>query len=119
MSKRTTSLRLLMHDWLGQVDDIHVSRAARSRKTPWCVVRIDVMRSSTKFAIVFFRHDDGTWCVYPPVPPCLRRVFIGCRLPASDRIFAACLAISLMSPNLSHATVTAHSLAAFTLVRPR
>ncbi|MBN3760798.1 hypothetical protein [Burkholderia sp. Ac-20365] len=66
MSKRTTSLRLLMHDWLGQVDNIRVSRPARSRNMPWRAVRIEVMRSSTAFAIVFFRHGDGSWCVYPP-----------------------------------------------------
>jgi hypothetical protein len=66
MSKRMTSLRLLMHDWLGQVDHVRVSRPTRSRQMPWRAVRIEVMRSSTMFVIVFFRHGDGSWCVYPP-----------------------------------------------------
>lgn len=74
MSRRMTSLRHLVHDWLGQVDRIQVSRAARSTNMPWRAVRIEVMRRSTSFAIVFFRHGDGSWCVYPPniVVPAMR-----------------------------------------------
>ncbi|WP_250469752.1 hypothetical protein [Caballeronia sp. GAFFF2] len=74
MSKQMTSLRHLVHDWLGQIDGIQVSRAARSVNMPWRAVRIEVMRRSTRFAIVFFRHGDGSWCVYPPniVVPAMR-----------------------------------------------
>jgi hypothetical protein len=38
---------------------------------PWRAVRIEVTVSSTAFAIVFFRHDDGSWRVYPPTSPSL------------------------------------------------
>ncbi|WP_284507532.1 hypothetical protein [Caballeronia sp. AZ7_KS35] len=33
---------------------------------PWGAVRIEVTLSTTACAIVFFRHGDGSWCVYPP-----------------------------------------------------
>ncbi|MBC8640576.1 hypothetical protein IAG25_27445 [Caballeronia sp. EK] len=71
MSEPGKSLRFLMHDWLGRAGNIRVSRAARSKAMPWRAVRIEVTVSSTAFAIVFFRHDDGSWRVYPPTSPSL------------------------------------------------
>jgi hypothetical protein len=71
MSEQGKSLRFLMHDWLGRAGNIQISRAARSRAMPWRAVRIEVIVPSTAFAIVFFRHDDGSWRVYPPTSPSL------------------------------------------------
>ncbi|MDR5795096.1 hypothetical protein QCE49_17125 [Caballeronia sp. LZ008] len=71
MSEQRKSLRFLMHDWLGRAGNIRISRAARSRAMPWRAVRIEIMVASEAFAIVFFRHDDGSWCVYPPTSPSL------------------------------------------------
>ncbi|WP_162068857.1 hypothetical protein [Burkholderia sp. THE68] len=74
MRQPTTSLRYLVHDWLGAVESMRVSRPARSQRMPWRAVRIEVARSSAAFAIVFFRHGDGSWCIYPPAtfPPATR-----------------------------------------------
>jgi hypothetical protein len=58
-----------VHDWLGRAGNIRISRAARSRTMPWRAVRIEVDLSSSVFAIIFFRHGDGSWCVYPPAYP--------------------------------------------------
>ncbi|TCK88056.1 hypothetical protein B0G74_6215 [Paraburkholderia sp. BL9I2N2] len=66
MSSQCKSLRFLVNDWFGSDENFRVTRPARSRKMPWRVVRIEVMRSFGTFAIVFFRHGDGSWCVYPP-----------------------------------------------------
>ena len=66
MKKQTTSLRFHVHDWLGSVDNLRVSRPARSKDMPCRAVRIEVTRAAAEIAIVFFRHRDGSWCVYPP-----------------------------------------------------
>lgn len=29
---------------------------------------VEATRERGKPAIVFFRHDDGSWCVFPPAP---------------------------------------------------
>ncbi|RDV00933.1 hypothetical protein DWV00_01060 [Trinickia dinghuensis] len=66
MSGGSKSLRGLVTDWFGNGENLRVTRPDRSRKMPWRAVRIEVARSSGMLAIVFFRHDDGSWCVYPP-----------------------------------------------------
>jgi hypothetical protein len=70
MNSQCTSLRALVNDWFGQGERFRVTRPDRSRTMPWRVVRVEVLRSSGALAIVFFRHGDGSWCVYPP--PMLR-----------------------------------------------
>jgi len=66
MSDRCRSLRVLVKDWFGNGESFRVTRPDRSTKMPWRVVRVEVSRSTGPLALVFFRHDDGAWCVYPP-----------------------------------------------------
>lgn len=66
MRSQTTSLRFLVNDWFGKDENFRVSRPVRSPERPWRAVRVEVMRSSAALAIIFFRHGDGSWCVYPP-----------------------------------------------------
>lgn len=66
MSSQCKSLRVLIKDWFGNGGHFRVTRPDRSKSMPWRVVRVEVARTSGTFAIVFFRHDDGSWCVYPP-----------------------------------------------------
>jgi hypothetical protein len=70
MSSQQKSLRTLVHDWFGAAGNLQVTRLERSCGMPWRAVRVEMQRSSGPFAIVFFRHDDASWCVYPP--PALR-----------------------------------------------
>ena len=66
MSGQRTSLRALVNDWFGNGENLSVTRPGRSTKMPWRAVQVEVARSSGTLAIVFFRHHDGSWCVYPP-----------------------------------------------------
>lgn len=62
------SLRALVEKWLGldAVKRARVTRFRRSVQHPWPYVRVEVTRPSGVLAIMFFRHDDGSWCVFPP-----------------------------------------------------
>lgn len=62
------SLRALVEKWLGSdsARPIRVARVGRSREMPWRHVRVETVRRSAPFEIVFFRHADGSWCVFPP-----------------------------------------------------
>ncbi len=66
MSSECKSLRGLIKDWFGDVERFRVTRPECARQMPWRAVKIEVLRSSGPFEIVFFKHDDGSWWVYPP-----------------------------------------------------
>ncbi|WP_321798299.1 hypothetical protein [Caballeronia sp. J97] len=66
MRSQTTSLKFFVNDWFGKDETFRVTRPVRSRERPWRAVRVEVMRSSATFALFFFQHGDGSWCVYPP-----------------------------------------------------
>ena len=68
MSSRETSLRSLVAKWLGAESAAfpRVTRFSHSRLKPWRYVCISETRPSGTFAFVFFRHEDGSWCVFPP-----------------------------------------------------
>jgi hypothetical protein len=61
MRSQTTSLRFLVNDWFGKGETFRVTRPVRSRQRPWRAVRVEVLNSPAAFAIVFFRHGDGSW----------------------------------------------------------
>ncbi|MGF6780739.1 hypothetical protein [Paraburkholderia sp. GAS334] len=68
MSTRERSLRVLVERWLGRGAATHarVTRFSHSRRKLWRYVCVEAERPSGRLAIVFFRHDDGSWCVFPP-----------------------------------------------------
>ena len=68
MNRSDRSLRVLVEKWLGDEDTrlVRVARFSRGARRSWRYVRVEATRGSATFAIVFFRHDDGSWCVYPP-----------------------------------------------------
>lgn len=66
MSGQCKSLRVLVKDWFGNSGHFRVTRPYRSTTMPRRIVRVEVARPSGTLALVFFRHDDGSWCVYPP-----------------------------------------------------
>lgn len=65
MNSQCKTLRFLVDKWCGN-EDLRITRPGRSRAMPWRMVRVELIRLSGAPAIVFFRHGDGSWCVYPP-----------------------------------------------------
>jgi hypothetical protein len=68
MCGRERCLRGLVEKWLGSAsrDCIRVTQFGHTRHRPWRYVRIEATHTSNPYAFVFFRHDDGSWCVFPP-----------------------------------------------------
>ncbi|CAE6821881.1 hypothetical protein [Paraburkholderia domus] len=63
------TLRLLVDKWLGPRSELRtrITRLSRFRQAQRRYVCVEAVRSSGALAIVFFRHDDGSWCVFPPM----------------------------------------------------
>ena len=68
MRIREGSLRVLVEKWIGQdlIRSARFTRFRRSRQKPWRHVCVETTRPAGAIAIVFFRHDDGSWYVFPP-----------------------------------------------------
>ncbi|MFM0336817.1 hypothetical protein [Paraburkholderia fungorum] len=60
-------LRTLVGKWFGPpaVVTIHVMEFSRTRTDGRRYVRIGAARADGSLTIVFFRHDDGSWNVFP------------------------------------------------------
>ncbi|SAK97389.1 hypothetical protein AWB79_07459 [Caballeronia hypogeia] len=70
MIVRDRSLRKVVEFWFGSQprNRLRVTRFSRSRCKLWRYVCVEMTRERGAFAVVFFRHDDGSWCVFPPAP---------------------------------------------------
>jgi hypothetical protein len=68
MRTRQTLLRGLVEKWLGPDPEgrARVTRFNASTNHPWRYVRVELTRRSGDLSIIFFRHDDGSWCLFPP-----------------------------------------------------
>ncbi len=68
MTAPKRSLRAAIGKWLGSgvAGCFRLSRIGRSDESRWRCVRIDVDCPSGTLSLVFFRHDDGAWHVFPP-----------------------------------------------------
>lgn len=68
MSFREGSLRSVVEKWFGAVADARarVTRSRLIRCKQWRCVRVEATRSAGTFELIFFRHEDGSWCVFPP-----------------------------------------------------
>ncbi|NPT59847.1 hypothetical protein [Paraburkholderia elongata] len=68
MSTGQMSLRLLVEKWLAPTPAIpaHVTRFSRTGTNQWRYVRVEALHPTGLLAFFFFRHDDGSWCVFPP-----------------------------------------------------
>jgi hypothetical protein len=71
MNCRERSLRVLVEKWLGREDakSARVTRFSHGTRRRWRYVCVETRRQAGAFSIVFFRHDDGSWCVFPPSNP--------------------------------------------------
>jgi len=68
MNTAEKSLRFLVEKWLGATPAmrVRVTQFSRTRQNHKRYVRVEALRPAGSIAIFFFRHDDGTWCVFPP-----------------------------------------------------
>jgi hypothetical protein len=62
------SLRLLVEKWFAPTSatPVRVTRFSRKHPNQRRCVCVEAPREAGTIAIFFFRHDDGTWCVFPP-----------------------------------------------------
>ena len=62
------SLRVLVDKWLGPgtTAPVRVMEFSRMPLDRTRYVRVGALGQQERFAIVFFRYDDGTWNVFPP-----------------------------------------------------
>lgn len=65
MSACDMSLRYLVEKWVGAAQ-VRVTQFCHARREPWRYVRIEAQLRPQPVALIFFRHDDGSWCVFPP-----------------------------------------------------
>jgi hypothetical protein len=65
---RETSLRLLVEKWFGRESEMRarVTLFSHSRTSRWRYVCVASRRATGELSIFFFRHDDGSWSVFPP-----------------------------------------------------
>jgi hypothetical protein len=68
MSYREYSLRALVDKWLGHVDCAHmqITNFSHGRTKHRRFVQVMAIRPSGTLEFVFFRHDDGSWGMFPP-----------------------------------------------------
>jgi hypothetical protein len=68
MRANRMSLRMQIDKWLGPISPktIRIIRMGYSSGSRVRCVTVESPRSSKSLAIVFFRHGDGSWLVYPP-----------------------------------------------------
>jgi len=68
MNTGQMSLRLLVDKWLAPTPamPVRVTRFSRTSSNHRRYVRVEALRPTGLLAILFFRHDDGSWCVFPP-----------------------------------------------------
>ena len=61
-------LRLLIEKWFGSSASIpcRVTEFGRTRSNRRRYVCVEAKRATGSLAIFFFRHDDGSWHVFPP-----------------------------------------------------
>lgn len=69
MNGSDISLRSLVDKWLAPTPSMpaHVTQFGRVLATHSRYVRIDARTSGGPLTIVFFKHGDGSWCVFPPL----------------------------------------------------
>lgn len=66
MSISGNSLRALVEKWIGGTRDVRVTQFNHGRDEQYRFVRVEGSSDKSPIALIFFRHDDGSWCVFPP-----------------------------------------------------
>lgn len=80
MTSNRTSLRNQIDKWLAPApgSPIALSRLRCAKPTSLRCVRAESIGTTPGLAILFFRHSDGSWCVFPPASerPAMRAVLM-------------------------------------------
>ncbi|RKP53333.1 hypothetical protein [Pararobbsia silviterrae] len=68
MNATEKSLHWIVDKWLAPTASMpaRVAQVQRDPAQRHRFVRVEALRPTGLLSIVFFRHDDGTWNVYPP-----------------------------------------------------
>lgn len=68
MSSTGKSLRLMVEHWLApeSTDQVRVARFRNRRFSQECYVYVEALNATGRVAMFFFRHQDGTWRIFPP-----------------------------------------------------
>jgi len=68
MNSNESSLRALVDKWLAPNARVpaRVVRFSRTQDHRLRYVCVEAAHPARTIAIFFFRHDDGSWCVFPP-----------------------------------------------------
>jgi len=70
MDGNGATLRSLVDKWLAPTLSMpaRITHVGRLLATHSRYVQCESMKPGGLTTIVFFRHEDGSWCVFPPVP---------------------------------------------------
>ncbi|TDN62080.1 hypothetical protein B0G77_5601 [Paraburkholderia sp. BL10I2N1] len=62
------SLRSLVEKWLAPTAEtpVRVTRSGRAQSNQGTCVHIELLLPKGPVGLFFFRHRDGSWCVFPP-----------------------------------------------------
>ncbi|QCP48454.1 hypothetical protein FAZ95_04165 [Trinickia violacea] len=62
------SLRSLVEKWFAPTSEtpLRVTRLGRAQSHQGTCVHIELLLSTRPVGLFFFRHRDGSWCVFPP-----------------------------------------------------
>lgn len=68
MGSRERSLHSMVAHWLvpDPAKPVRVTKFRNRRSTRECYVYIETVKAGGQVAMFFFRHQDGTWRIYPP-----------------------------------------------------
>jgi hypothetical protein len=65
MSSEGLSLRRAIEKWFGSGPSVCI-RLRREQATAFRCICVETVTDSGLLSILFFRHADGSWCVFPP-----------------------------------------------------
>jgi hypothetical protein len=68
MNATRTSLRLQIGKWLGPISSktVRITRSDHTGDGRVRCISVEALRQNSTLSIVFFRHGDGSWLIYPP-----------------------------------------------------
>ncbi len=68
ISTTMRSLRSMVERWLSpeSAKQVHVTQFTKKRSLKRCYVCVETFKSTGAVTMFFFRHQDGTWQVFPP-----------------------------------------------------
>ena len=68
MASSGKSLRLMVEHWLiaDSSRRVRVTQFRNNRSARECYVCVEAFGEACPVAMFFFRHQDGTWRIYPP-----------------------------------------------------